>query len=807
MAEEETKTPAPQGGTWATGELQSILRERRSAVLSRLDVQQRTPVLAELVFDLLVHLALNPDTALDESIVESFAWRHEIELTEVSVPLLDGSRALLTDVLLDQNVPSTVEVVNALLALGFASKLKPLEETDKQSFSARIVGLLPGVERVGPYVITDYIDLVCSEADAQKFWSIYCERIALEINKRGAYEADDNSPWLLQHLLGFHQHGAAEVRGRAWTTLRRHIKRILRIDRDRSRFVRGFIDTVSDLAALHYLCSSPTMVEDRDLIQQLLTRGEEKQISCALFALQVHGELDGLVGRALEHFRSRPLPEIAHRVTEIYAQLNLASQPSANLRNLRAGLLKVMLDKVAEGGSVESLAQAIANDARALRHGLLIADLGRDTAFRKSPHGQRLLDRAVTIFFQSFTPSAVDHPFNDALFSSAMVRVLRVMLEEGAGRIKDRLESFGVELSDHVERWTGEGVPIQIRNKLLARFAVIFARTVVAVARTLCSEPKTIDAGRTLYRTLVRVYLEHYEALEGDPSFGAIEFALRPLFPEMIGQSIEHIDVGEIIDASHVMARLEYAFGTFEDDEILDQQDEVRALGNSSLLLRKPDREKPLIAPVEVLERRHTVYGSVLRAYFGVEFLTYLKDRLLRVLGVRRDGELMLTDRELVVSSKRVMGGRVFERTGDSHSLDDLLAVKVRRRLRYFYFATGLLGLIAAGVIGGHLLFVGLRGADTTLALVGGGLIGLGILFDAAMSRVSERSENTVVLELSFKSQPQRFNLAIDTTQGSEILDAFMAGDAERRELELIEQWVQRDVDWEPLDGPIKLET
>ena len=65
------------------------------------------------------------------------------------------------------------------------------------------------------------------------------------------------------------------------------------------------------------------------------------------------------------------------------------------------------------------------------------------------------------------------------------------------------------------------------------------------------SEPRTIDLGRTLYRTLVRVYLEHYEALEGDPSFGAIEFALRPLFPEMIGQSIDNIDVGEVIDASH----------------------------------------------------------------------------------------------------------------------------------------------------------------------------------------------------------------------------------------------------------------
>ena len=77
------------------------------------------------------------------------------------------------------------------------------------------------------------------------------------------------------------------------------------------------------------------------------------------------------------------------------------------------------------------------------------------------------------------------------------------------------------------------------------------------------------------------------------------------------------------------MARLEYAFGTFEDDELDVQQNEVRALGNSSLLLRKPDRDKPLIAPIELLDRRHTVYGSVLRAYFGLEVWGYLKDRIL----------------------------------------------------------------------------------------------------------------------------------------------------------------------------------
>ena len=121
----------------------------------------------------------------------------------------------------------------------------------------------------------------------------------------------------------------------------------------------------------------------------------------------------------------------------------------------------------------------------------------------------------------------------------------------------------------------------------------------------------------------------------------------------------------------------------------------------------KPDREAPLIANVQVLERRQNHAKSVLRAYLGLEVLADLKERLLSLLGLRREGQLMLTDRELVVSSKRTLGGRIFERTGDSHALSDLLAVNVKRRLRLFCSARRV-GADSSGLVE-HLLFVGLR--------------------------------------------------------------------------------------------------
>ena len=95
-----------------------------------------------------------------------------------------------------------------------------------------------------------------------------------------------------------------------------------------------------------------------------------------------------------------------------------------------------MLDKVAEGGSVESLAQAIANDSRALRHGLLIADMGRDASFEKACM-VNAYSTGLSRFSFSHSPVCHRPSLQRRRVLHAMVRVLRVMLEEGAGRIKD----------------------------------------------------------------------------------------------------------------------------------------------------------------------------------------------------------------------------------------------------------------------------------------------------------------------------------------------------------------------------------
>lgn len=779
---------------------QRALRTRRSRVAARIERRLDAAQLAGLVFDLLVHLALDPDAVVDSTLVESFARRHRLGLEAARIPVEDDRTRPLIECLAEPGDPAVVDAINALFARGFAEKLGPLGAADRQAFTARVVGLLPGVERVGPFALSDYVDLVCAEDDALRFWQVYTERVAAEVSKRSRPPVGPQAPWVLSTLLDLHAgHDEAPAPSRAWLALKRHVGRILEIGQHRWRFIRALVEGADDPRMLHYICTSPAMVEDPEVLHVFLTRGDGRLVSCALFALHLHGEADRVVGRLLEHLRTRPLPEIGERLVELYAQAHLPARPGINLRRLAVGLRTLCAERVRDG-AVDSLMQAVRGDARALRQCLLLADLAGEALAFATPQGKRLVERVVLTFYQAFTPSGIAHPLNDAVFRGAVQRALRALLAADHPRLRERLESFGLELEEHVDRWCPPETPDPARRTLRARFASAYAEVVGGVCRALYAAPETRDTGRLLYQSLIRVYLEHRDAVEGLAAFGAVEHALPAVFPELLRAPIESLPRGRLVDAAHAIAEIERVYGGGDEGGPLKPIEEVLPVGISPLIARKPDRDRPLVAPVKILRRRPSNTWAVARAYLGLDLLADLRERLAWIGGVRRRGELRLTDRELIVTGERTLGGRVIERTGDSHALDDLLAVHVRQRMRVFYLVAGVLGLVAAGIVGGHLLFVGVRGGSSATALIGAGVIALGVLFDAAMARIAEGNRRSVVLELDCRSRPEHFCLLIDIEAGAEVLDAFMANDAERRELALLERWSELDVAWEPLE-------
>ena len=106
-------------------------------------------------------------------VVDSYLWRYELDDAKTFVQLRDGRRLRLIGLLEERHVVSSVDMVNALLCNGFAKKLRALPPSDRAAYCQRIVGLLPALERVGPYVLTDFMDLSLSSDDALLLGALY----------------------------------------------------------------------------------------------------------------------------------------------------------------------------------------------------------------------------------------------------------------------------------------------------------------------------------------------------------------------------------------------------------------------------------------------------------------------------------------------------------------------------------------------------------------------------------------------------------------------------------------------------------
>ena len=248
------------------------------------------------------------------------------------------------------------------------------------------------VERLGPFVLSDFVDHACGDEDALRFWQIYVDRIAAEIARRTA-ETASREPWVLTDLLRLHEQGPAAGDAGAWTILKNHMSRVLQAPRHRSRFARTLAEGCADPRLLYALCTAPSLVDDPEAVALFLERGDPRLTSCGLFILQVHGGLDAVVERVIAHFSERPLPEIGEQLVDLHAQLYLCRAPSPALARLAEGVRRLAQRRVADGAPVETLLAAVANDPRALRQVALLADCA-DVGKRPAPASQRpLLDR------------------------------------------------------------------------------------------------------------------------------------------------------------------------------------------------------------------------------------------------------------------------------------------------------------------------------------------------------------------------------------------------------------------------------
>ncbi|MBU0551077.1 hypothetical protein KKF91_07290 [Myxococcota bacterium] len=784
------------------GVFSSALRARRQEVLSKIDAHPAAARLSRFIFELFFELAPEEEVDLNEEVISGFAQRHQVS-EDITLPF-GRERFSILEAFDPRAKPpeggqiSAAELLSGLFARGFDEQLQRKNPVERRDFTVRVISLLPGVERFGPFILSDFIDLVCAEEDALRFWQIYVDRIATEISRRtrqiSAARSEDS--WLLSRLLRIHTQGPVPGRTGAWFTLKRHVNRVLQTQNMRWRFIRSLIEGSHDPRMLHYLCIAPGVVEEPSLIKSFLLKGNPKLVSCALFIIQHFGDQAGQVEETLAGLAALPLEESAPRLVDIYAQAHLPARPSLTLSRLIEGILEIAREQI-EGGAAEPLIACISDDVRAMREVLLFAHLHDETKLVEPPY-QQLLEQVVTVFLRSFTPSGIDHLLNDALFREAVSRAITALIGSQAGTIVERLSHFSEQLGGLIVAWVeaGEGR----RHRLLGRSLGLFSLTLLDAARALYGRLETRMSGLRLYEILIQNYCRY--ATIGDPAgwTGALEHVIPALFADLIEQAKD-----EAWDFRRVEAAAEL-IAAFEEGRLKPEGEGFLApppQEHPGVRLKRPSRGAPLIAAVRVL--RHTTHPlkALASGYLG---LTLAREAVGVILGWMRlttRAQLILTDRELVLRQQSDIEGEWVGREETAATFAQLSGVHVTQATTGFYLALGGGLLVTAALLGGALLFEGLRGREISWALLGGGLIGAGLLCDVLLSRLAARGRDEAILELRFEQPKRLLRLALNAEESAEVLESFMSLSAIKREGAWPDEaspWPEADLAWAPFE-------
>jgi hypothetical protein len=652
------------------------LHQRRSFVFEHMKKHGQSNQIAAFIFDLFTRFAQSGKKQLDtlsiQKLNEQFG-RFDSPTSEVKLTLPNGTMLSLEYALTLGAPPAgTHELVNAFFAQGYHDYLSDKPTADRQSFTSKIVKLLPGIERLGPFLLSDFIDHACSEEDALRFWQLYTERVASELHRRTAdSDADFETTWTLSTLLNLYEAGPSALAGRRWDLLRRHIDRIMqcRHHQWRARFLRVLAEACQDHRVLYFIFTSPAVIEDSEIPFTFLTRFNPKLISCALFIMHYRKANRRLINRLFEHFSEKSLASVGERLVEIYSQLNLFEHPSKSIEVLREGLVHIVEYKIKDE-PVDVLLNAVKNDARAFRQNLLLAhvvptDRGRTTIVQS-----QLLERVLQGFFLAFTPSGVRHPLNDDLYRNGVVHAIVELIRVQDNQQGAHLRSVGLNLHNDAQRWLPDEEDQAKRKLLLSYFIGIFAYVLIRAARSLYINLDTRPQAMELYRILVELYLaQPIESFESG-GYGTLSPILQTLYPDLISSEyMEAPSRSRIEEVADLLAQLEYE--QFSADRLSGLLEEWKDKNYGRDLAQAPDEVEsdpidvlempeelevstkghiPIIAhqaieaPVVLLSRRENKNKSVLRAYLGLDLLQYISQRVLHYLGFQTMGRLTLLD-------------------------------------------------------------------------------------------------------------------------------------------------------------------
>jgi hypothetical protein len=741
--------------------------------LSRLQAQAGQARIHRLLYDAVVESA-PPGRAPRAAALSALAAEAGIDLRDAHLAGPDGPVTVTALLGHELDGPVYGDVLAAALALAYGQRLEGRDGPARRVLATRLVAALPALERWAHATPADYIFAVCGGQEAARFWQTYADRIAIELNQR-APKPGVERPWRLADMLDV---GAAPQAppSAAWTTLLRHVRRLLRAPVDGSALVRRFVDRCHDPRMLRVVCNSPVVLGDHSVQLGWLTRGGSNAIGAALFVLNQDSGESPVIAQLIAHFSQRPLPEVGERVVDIHGQIHLLPAPSAALRRLAQALVSEVGNR-ARQGSIAAILEALQPDPRAFRHSLLLVEASFSPELWDVPQGRQLLERVVSTWIAGFTAAALDHPHNDGRYRSAVARALVALLEQRADTINTL-----VQLLDDLEQRAAEAGSPAAARQLESRLRANFAAVIRLVARARRGAPD----GEALWALLVRAG-ETIEAT--DDWFGPVASVL-PFFEAPAGPPEWLID----LDRQTISVA---ASSTPEISAPAPQAVEAVGAPAARVVQAPTVRGLPAIeVSVRRLKSAPGVWAQVLSGYSGWSVLSGLGAGLAHRLGYVEAATARVADEQLTVERDVAYGGSTLGGHSEQRTLAELVGVHIRRPLHWFPLVLGGVSLLGGGLAGGHLVFAGLR-AEMDLWVAGGVALLVGAFAaDTVLTRHARQAARSVWVELQWHVG-KAWQLELDTEGGAPLLDALMAGEAARREVARRGLWVEAEGIWQ----------
>ena len=799
------------------------IQQRRTEVFEHSKKLKDCEQIASFIFEFLTRLAQNNQSHLDRSMIQKFndqRGKFDRPLSEVQITTMEGMILSLEQALtLGAPPPSTHEIINALFAQGYREILEERPAAERRTFTSRVIKLLPMVEKLGPFLLSDYIDYACSEEDAVRFWQLYVEKVASQLGRKTQDQDRENHTWILSGLLAMIEDGPSALVGRKWELLRKHIDRIVQSQQNewRWRLLRVLVEACQDEKVLYFVLTSPAVMEDKEIPFIFLTRGNSKLQSCALFLIAYSRVSRKMINRILEYFEHKTLAEVADRLVEIYAQTQLWEHPPHSIEIIAAGISSIVAHHL-QSEPIEVLINSVNNDARAFRQNLLLTYVVPKDRHNTTPAQSQLLERVLQSFFHSFTPSGIRHPLNDRIYHKGVIQAVVELVRIPGSNHVATLKSFGLNLYKAAERWLPDTEDANKRRLLLTYFIGIYAYVLRIAARELYSnlelQPKAIE----LYKILVELYILEPLASADAGAYGSLTPILNALYPEFISpERVDDVDMARIDEVALLMGQIEEEqiqvdrlAGLLEQwternwgRELVNIDDEENQGGDDSLGLKDLEvaqsgfipilTQKSISTPVVLLNRFQDSTQSILRSYLGLELFKHVSHKILYFVGIRRYGDLLLSADQVCVREKHSLAQNqnVLGMKEIRFHVSQISGLSIQQPLRSFYYVLGFLSLITFSLIGAHFLFAGVRGAELNLVFLGVMLVTVGFAFDEVMVWLARLGSKQVFLQIFRLNQTKPIAVAIDksTADGQALLNTFMSQEAMRREERFNSDW------------------